>query len=428
MSKFKYILLLTSLFLVYTQGMWERILFFLPEFYYVIDVIVVLFILFKFKFSIKVPGAKFLFFLMITLLFVGFANGNSLVESILYFRFTLYFYLIYNQFYIMSLTKRQWNLLLLLIIVLILGQGLGAFFNLFILEQRIEGYVGLMSSLGGTTATIFPLVIMSISLLFFLFIEKFKTNQLILFSLINFSLLLVAYSSSKRAIYFLVPLFFIIVVFLSLKYLKRKKYFKKKIFNISVYGFIGFVILIFGIRNSKGFNYFLAGNENAVETINLAVKYADQYENSKDKYGNTIGRSNTTGAILNESLSNSSIFLLGKGYGSIKNKKTRREFGFTYGVVGFTRDIVSGGWLLMILTIILFKKVILSNKSINHSFTITLRRLIFLLFLATHFVYSSDFTTSLKVTFILLIILSLINSPKHYSVLNYFFAKYKINR
>jgi len=82
----------------------------------------------------------------------------------------------------------------------------------------------------------------------------------------------------------------------------------------------------------------------------------------------------------------------------------------------------------MILTIILFKKVILSNKSINHSFTITLRRLIFLLFLATHFVYSSDFTTSLKVTFILLIILSLINSPKHYSVLNYFFAKYKINR
>src|SRR5690606_39346773 len=43
-----------------------------------------------------------------------------------------------------------------------------------VLGKRIEGYVGLMSSLGGTTATIFPLLVAGLLTLYFLFNQRIK--------------------------------------------------------------------------------------------------------------------------------------------------------------------------------------------------------------------------------------------------------------
>lgn len=428
MSKQKFNLLLITLFFVFTQGMWERLLYFIPQVNYIIDFLIVLFVSFQFKFSVKVPGAKLLLILLLLMFFIGIVNDNTLIDSFLYFRYTLFFYLIYNQLYTSYISIERWRKLIKFILFLILIQGVGSAVNIFILNQRIEGHVGLMSSIGGTTATAFPLLISNIAFLIFLFKDKLNKKEWLIFFLVLISVFFVGYASGKRGIYIIIPFFFILTIFLTLPVLFNKSVFKKKIFNLFIIYLLLTPVLIYGIQNSHGYSYVLKGSETNVEIILKAFQYAEYYEGATDQYGNTIGRSNTSGMIIAKSLSNPSLFILGNGYGSIKQKTILNDYGVIYGIVGFTRDIISGGWLLMLLTVILFFIVILKNNSIKNNFTIIFRRLLLLIFLSIHFFYSSDFTVSLKITFILALLLVLINSPVHYYALNYLIVKNKFNK
>ena len=161
-----------------------------------------------------------------------------------------------------------------------------------------------------------------------------------------------------------------------------------------------------------------------IAIIREALYYAQNYETDISEYGHTIGRTNTTRQIINTTKKNIDSFLFGFGYGSIKEEDTQAKSGFGYGIVGFTRDIVSGGWIVMFLTILIFSKVILTNQSTNYKFTWVLRLIIFMVFVFTHFSYSSDFATSLKITYILAIICAFINSPSHSESLDILVNKY----
>lgn len=413
MSKVKLNLLFLCLFFVYTQGMWERTFFFLSDITYLIDISIVAFIVFQFKWNTNTPGSKVFFAFLLTAFLVGMTNSDSITETFLYIRFTIYTYLIYVQIYSLGLDTRNWFRLLKFSVWMILIQVIGSLYTLFFLDERIEGYVGLMSSTGGTTATVFPLFVSSVALLYYLFRSNMQWKEWLILLLVFLSTFLVGYASGKRGIYFTLPVFFIITILMAFPILIKNGGFKKKLIGISSMAVLIFPVLIFGIFNSNGLNYSLSGNESYSEVVVNALSFAEEYESATDQYGRTIGRTNTTTQILDKSLSEPTLFISGVGYGTTKEESTMLRLGYGYGLVGFTRDLISAGWIFSVLTVIFMAVIILRNNSVKLGLTKVLRRVIFLVFLYTHFFYSSDFTVSLKINLLMVILLALINSPWH---------------
>ncbi len=413
MSKIKLNLLFLCLFFVYTQGMWERTLFFLPDATYIVDVAIVAFIVFQFKWNPRTPGSKVFFAFLLTAFLVGMTNSDSIVETFLYIRFAIYTYLIYVQLYSLGLDTKTWFRLLKFSLWMIIIQVIGSLYTIFFLGEQIEGYVGLMSSKGGTTATIFPLFVSSIALLYYLFRSKMLWKEWLILSLVFLSVFSIGYASGKRGIYFTIPVFFIITILMAFPILIKSGFFKRKLIGIVSIAALLIPVLIFGIFNSRGLNYSLSGNESYSEVILNAFSFAEEYESATDQYGRTIGRTNTTTQILDKSLSEPTLFISGVGYRTTKEESTMLRLGYGYGLVGFTRDLISAGWIVSVLTVIFMSLIILKNHSAKLGLTKVLRRLIFLVFLYTHFFYSSDFTVSLKINLLLVILLALINSPLH---------------
>lgn len=413
MSKVKLNLLFLCLFFVYTQGMWERALFFLPDATYIVDVAILAFILFQFKWNTRTPGSKVFFTFLVTAFLVGITNADSIAETFLYTRFTIYTYLIYVQIYSLGLDAKTWIRLLKFSVWMIVIQVLGSLYTLFFLGEQIEGYVGLMSSSGGTTATVFPLFVSSIAFLYYLFRSRMRWKEWLILLLVFLSTFLVGYASGKRGIYFTLPVFFIITIFMAFPTLIKSGFFKRKLIGIVSIATLLIPVLIFGIFNSRGLNYALSGNESYSEVVSNSFSFAEEYESATDEYGRTIGRSNTTTQIIDKSLSDPTLFISGVGYGTTKEESTMLRLGYGYGLVGFTRDLISAGWIFSLLTVIFMSLIILRNNSVKLGLTKILRRLIFLVFLYTHFFYSSDFTVSLKINLLMVILLALINSPLH---------------
>lgn len=415
--KFKFLLL--ALILVLIQGLLDRLFFMSDIIGYVIDSIVLLAVAFYFSYSFKVPGAKFFLLFLVICFYIGFVNDNSIVETFLYLRYLIFTYLLYNQLYTTPLSVKQWRQLLIFLVVMVFLQGVGSAFNVFILQQRIEGYVGLMSSLGGTTATAFPVLISVLVSVYFLFKPKMNKSDWLMCGMLLISVFFVGYSSGKRGIYFYIPIYIFLSFVLAAKYLIVYGFFKKKIFNGFLMLLVFFPLFIYGLQNSKGFSYNLDGSESASQTISSAISYSEYYEGSTDQYGRTTGRSNTSLRILNYSLLKPSSFFFGEGYGAMKSDVVQRTLGFRYGIVGFTRDLVSGGWFLMLGTIYLFYFIIMKNKSYTTKGTKVLRTLLMLVFIGVHCFYSSDFIVSLKLTVFLVPVVVLINSPYQAHVLKH---------
>ena len=109
--------------------------------------------------------------------------------------------------------------------------------------------------------------------------------------------------------------------------------------------------------------------------------------------------------------------------------KLKKELNYLYGITGFTRDILSGGIILAILTFFLFCIFIFKDKGINNSdgfFKLTRLGLLFV-FIYVHFAYSSDFIISLKMNMILLILVCFLNSPKYHHLREHY-SRYLIQK
>jgi hypothetical protein len=424
MSKIRFIWLLISLFMVYTEGLWERLFLLPPGTTIMVEIPVWIYLALSYKEIMKSAPARsiFIYFILISFI-VGVFNESKLISWAKYIRFLVYFYLIYSSLWNSNLKPVQWKNLLKFAVFLIIMQGLGAAFNIFILNQRVEGYVGLMSSLGGTTASTFPLLIVTIAAIIYFFLKRKNVKANVYLLLISMSVILVGYQSGKRAIFISVPIFLMLVIIFSWKELKTS-FFNKKFIGLILVLALSLPFYFYGIVNSRGFNYGLKGNENNTEILLEALRYTQTYTEATSGYGETIGRFGTSLQVIDKSFKNPKAFLFGYGYGSAKEASTKLALGIYYGVVGFTRDLISGGWLIMILTVLLLSKSILTNKSINYKFTNELRLLIFAVFLYTHFFYASDFTADLKVNFLMLLLLVFINSPKNHVYLKTVVERY----
>jgi hypothetical protein len=331
--------------------------------------------------------------------------------------------LIFQTLWNSQITNRQWLSILRFLVFLIILQGIGSLYNIIILNSRVEGQVGLMSSIGGTTASIFPLLVISVATVIFLFVYKHERRINFYLILCVISTALVGFASLKRAVYFYVPIFVLISLIISAIHLKPKVYFNK-ILVIGVIILCTIPFYIHGVKNSGGISDKITDDDNIIEVVRKAVAYIEVYEHLTTEKGYTGGRTATTMRIVQKTTENIQVFFTGHGYGSVKEQRTLSSLEFVYGIVGITRDMVSGGWIIMILTIIIVSTVILRNRSTYYEFTQVVRLILLLIFLATHLTYSSDFTVSLKITFSLAILCVFINSPFHNAALNELISGY----
>ena len=425
MTQSRFVILLISFFLVYTQGLWERLTDYSPAIKLIIEISIWLYFFVSLRYFKKWTHTNLVFILLLIFSFsTAIVNGSGLNAWLKYIRYFVYFYLLFISLWHTQLTSGQWLTVLKFAVFLILIQGLGSAYNILILNERVEGYVGLMSSLGGTTAATFPLLIVSLSVLLYFFNPYPSTRFYFYLLACVVSAFLVGYSSEKRAIFFTIPAFWLIITVISAIFLKTsRKFYKRSLILVGIV-LVLLPVYIFGIRTTQGVNYYLSGNETNRQMVINAFEYAVNYEESKSFKGLTTGRSGSSVQIIRNSTKNVEFFMFGQGFGMVKDDNTLSRLGIDYGIVGFTRDIISGGWIVMFLTVLIMLNVILINKSIRNAFTTTLRITILLVFLFTHFVYSSDFTISLKINFLLVFLLVFINSPMQSEYLKRVLSEY----
>lgn len=425
MTNPRYILLITSLFIVYTQGLWERMFGFSPAIKLIAEALIMFYLLLSVKyFKKKTPGSILFLIYLIFSFAVSILNGSGALAWLKYIRYFAYFYLLYITIFHTYISNKQWVFILKFAVFLILIQGLGSIYNVFILKQRVEGYVGLMSSIGGTTAATYPLFLLNLTIIIFFFHKSYNHKFIILILIFCASSFLVGYSSGKRAIYFTFPIFIALTSFISLYSLRNVVgIYKKFLFLIAIILLIS-PVYFFGIRSTSGVNYYLSGNENKLQVLSSAIEYAVDYEDAQSFTGLSIGRSGSTLQVIKKSLENRTLFFVGQGYGKVKDENTISDLGVGYGIVGITRDIISAGWIVMLITGAIVIKVILTNWSVKSNITNVLRITILLLFLYTHITYSSDFVVSLKINFMLIVICTFINSHKHIDSLRFVLDEY----
>lgn len=406
MYKLKFNLIILSIFLVYTQGLWERLLQSGDIIKNAIDALLLLAVLINFKYSFKVPGSKTFLWLLLIAFISSIGNSSSLVSTFLYVRYIIFAYLIFHQLYITRLKAKQLKLLLRTFYFLVIIQGFGAAFNLFVLNISVEGHVGIMSSRGGTTAASFPLLIIGLLVLFFLINKNLNRNFLTSMLFLLTSSSLVTFQSGKRAIYILLPLITLIIIFLAWKSIRLKRIRQLAIIIICL-----MPVFFYGIANTKGFNYELIGGESYFEIANASINYAESYESATGKYGGSSGRTNTTVNIINNSLSDIEKFFFGSGFGIIKDKSFLDSINVNYGVVGFTNTLVSGGWLFTIMFIAFMFRTLIYDVYKNDSKSKLIIKTITVVFIIIHFSYSSDFFVTMNLTFIVMTLLPIIKSP-----------------
>ena len=413
-------------FFVYTQGYWER---FTPiPAKGILEILMLLLTIFYFR-----PKNKKSVFLFLAVLAVGCfsaLNTSTIVNFFKHIRFLFYSYVLIDVLQQCSISISQFRKLFKFYVFMVLLQGIAAGFQVFILHDRVEGYVGMMSSLGGTTATAFPVMIISLTTVVFCFSKSLNRKWNLLMILIVLSMFLVGYSSGKRAIYYLIPLCAILGMIVSYR-IAQKNHIRlgmKKIYFFIVLFLLCVPLFFYGVTNSLGYSSGLTGNETKSEVLIKMWEYTQNYEQA-EMDGVTTGRSNTTEQLLTVAFTDMNFLLFGDGFLKDKDEDAISQRGIGYGFVGFTRDLLTGGIVFSILTIIfLFNLILRKDYGINDAFSKSLRAILVLVLIFIHFFYSADFTLSLKMTCVLALIVSFTNSYNYYHIKHTVLKTYLIHR
>lgn len=398
-------------FFVYTRGYWER---FTPvPVGIIIEIICLCIILFFFR--PKGTKTDIIFAILASFGVLSSIATNSTVNYIKYFRYLFYSYALISVVFYSKFSIRQSRSLFRYLLFLISLQGLAAIIQIFILHDRVEGYVGMMSSSGGATATTFSVFIIGLAMTVYSFLKYKWRKRYIAIGIIVFLSILVGYSSGKRAIFYLIPGIMIFSVVISFIIAKRHKI---KLPVIKIGYLIAILVLaiplyVYGIKTSKGFNDTLSGSESNSEVISTMLDYSVNYENAISvNSGATIGRSNTSRRLLASLSQNISFIFFGRGFGTVKDEVAIAEAGVGYGFVGFTSDLFSGGLIYAILAAVFFLFLIFSSRRTDFdAFSLSIKIIIGVIFCIIHFFYSTDFTMSLRLNYIFAFILAYINSP-----------------
>lgn len=376
-------------FLTFTQGLFQTlgvpfgILKIIQEAYIVIAFL----IFFKFRRN-RIKYGILVFIYILIALVSSVYNDNSIISAILYSRFHFYALLIFllasTYDWKFHEIESQYKFMKKLFIL----QILYAIYEIFILQDIQEEIVGTITISGGELATIIPLV----GLCFFFSEYLYKSKKIPL--LLCAGLILIGFASAKRGIVFYFPITLLIIYFLYMQINKISKY--KRLPQVILVSIAAIIVFFIGISNSQSLNYDGSAN------TNYAIEYASNYTTATSYDGKIIGRIGASLETLARTGQNGLKDWIGFGPEILMGKSGDFElYKIDYGIVGWSKEVLSLGWLGMLFYLLLYFKMfryiyknrIVFFKTIYSQYYLSFLSF-FIVFVLMFFTYSVTFSVS----------------------------------
>jgi hypothetical protein len=231
---------------------------------------------------------------------------------------------------------------------------------------------------------------------------------------------LIGYASGKRTILFVLPIF--VSVNILVYYVVQKRGARLGLSTVSLHLFaaacLGAPILLHGFATSHGvaLNY---GKASAAERLEHALHFAEDYETNTTATGNVTGRFSASRRVLERtSALPIAEILVGWGPAALMPKRhlTPREvtgfkpYGINYGVVGWSRDLISTGVFATLFLTLAYGagarstySILVSNSLPPHLKALAFGTLSgFIVFFYAYFMYTVAPMTSGTISFVLL--------------------------
>lgn len=351
---------------------------------------------------------------------------DQFTEGLKYIRYTIYGLMLYYIGYTQAFTRRDLDRLILLISVLLLIQIPASFINL-LLWDKTEWRVCLITTQGGSLATLFPLFALCYVLGVFFY---FRRSWLLIALGLMFAI--VAYASGKRATYFILPPFLIGITFLFRLVASRSLWHTVR--SPLVKSFVICCIpasaaVLYGIQNSEDIGSQQT-SASVSETIDYAFKAAVDYDTKVTASGKATGRNSASATVLNYiTEADAHKFLWGWGPWAMSADSGNRDLGgssfvplgIRYGLAGWSRDAICIGYPSVLLRLLFYGAllIVLWRVTARASFApvwnaIAFGTLASVFVILYDYLYYSDITqVTGTLDFIVLFSTGILTSPLH---------------
>jgi len=342
-------------------------------------------------------------------------NGDGMYSAILYCRYVVYAYIIFTAVWSTPLTRTTVLRINTIIALVFLLQIAASAYEVFVRGERIEAHVGTLYADGGGLATEFPLFAMGLTVPFYLCCRR---NPLLL--VLSWAFFLVGYASGKRAIYFAGPFLYFFILgwhIIRVRALSARKR--------SVVGALVFIclipLLLLGISKSHAISQ--SHSSGALEQVAYALNAAAEYTTAEGQAGRTTGRTGTSRRVLSTLWTGAAeTILFGWGPSTMRTGEEGRyeALMITYGICGWTRDVICIGWPAMLAYVLfhlqVFRCLRCSTPPGYSGYWRAIRfgaEIAFLVTMISYIGYSSVFPAGGQLSYVYFYVLALLVSPRH---------------
>ncbi len=277
----------------------------------------------------------------------GVVTGAGVIEALMFARYTLYAFAVYCVAWNGDFSPRQERNITIALAVLFTLQVLASVYKVTAMQDRTEWRVGTMSVGGGELATIFPLFALAYVMGYYFFV---RPSFWVLFVGLAFGI--VGYASGKRAIYFTVPAFVAANAGLYVFVVRRHVGLIKVTFPVHMLAcaVITMPLALYGLESSQGIGVGSSGSD-AKQAITYAFDFARGYEAGITGDGRVTGRASANTRVLTGLTASTPTYaLFGWGPTALIRKGGHTLYGtdfaplgIAYGIVGWSRDVISIG-------------------------------------------------------------------------------------
>ena len=372
------------------------------------------------------PGSVFFLAYAAWAMIASIENGVSPFQGFLYARYTLYSLAVYFIAWNNTLRPSEVIILIRLLVKLFILQIVSSVVMLLLLREFVEWRVGTMTLAGGELATVFPLLALGFTIGWYFFV---RPRWWVLLLGISFGL--VGYSSGKRAIFFLLPVFFLIDVglyFLMKRRMTAKPLPTRIVQHGLVLGLVGILVMGPAMMTTEGFADVFAENGLSLQSVAGAINFVQEYNNGVRDNGAAGGRNAASAVIfVGVVLGGPSRLLFGWGPSALgldNESSDGTGAGFStlnvyYGIVGWSRDAISIGLVGSFLYILAYASVFrVAFAAIKTCGANRYARMLafgacsgIVALLVCYFIYASAFMTCGAITFVLTFCAGLVASP-----------------
>ncbi len=275
---------------------------------------------------------------------------GSIIDGLKYFRYLAYVVLLLILFNSVFQDKIYIEKYMRFMYYIFIVQIAYAFLEIVFIGVE-EEVVGTIFLNGGEYATILPLIILAYSTFYY---TRDGSRIHLWIGLLS---ILIGFASAKRGILFYFPVSVVLLFLLH----RSKKHGSIASFLL---GTVLFTILLPVIGILARFNTGIASSgDGAFSSFVAAATYAQEYSAGIDFRGYTIGRLSTSINVLLHSLSLNANTLFGHGPGILLgNSGDFEPYKIDYGIVGWSKSILSIGWFGLLTELLLIKEIFVVLK------------------------------------------------------------------